>query len=122
MTVQAKRVVDALKALGLKHGSFRSGGEFTVATDTKRITSREGFRYSEFGDATASISSEGQQKVLANAERLVTEFGLSVTIVERTKEDGTTWRHAIVHSRSNPDQIVTYLTDGEWRYERVERS
>jgi hypothetical protein len=116
MTVQAKRLVDALKAIGLKHGSFRTGGEFTVSTDTKRITSRDGFRYSEFGDAMASVATVGQEKVLANLDRLVTEFGLSVTVVESS---ATGFRHAIVSSRHNPDRIVTYSTDGAWRYEKV---
>lgn len=53
-TMQARELVDALKALGLKHGKGE-GGQFTVATEKKRKRLKNGKRYSEFGPAQAFL-------------------------------------------------------------------
>lgn len=113
MTVQAKRVVDALKALGLKHGSWRHGGDFIVRTEiTRRFDKPSGMRYSEYGNARASLQKHARSVVEQHAKELAADGGLSVILCYHEGSLVT----AVVSSGHNPKGIVSVLRDGVWSY------
>lgn len=119
MISQAKDLSEALKAIGLRRGSWKTDGDFTVKTDRIRKRDANGYRWTEYGDAMASPQNRRANEVIAaNADRLVREFGLSVTLVE-VERNGETRVHAVVSTKWNRSNVVTTLRDGEWTYRTV---
>lgn len=110
MIHQAKLVSDALKSIGLKHGSWRSGGDFTVRTDiTRRYDKASGRTYPEYGTARARIENKARATVEANAQVLA-DKGFSVTLVYVKDELVTT----IVSSDYNRGNRVSVFNDDGW--------
>jgi hypothetical protein len=116
MTSQAQTLIAALKALGLKHGSWKTGGDFTVETVVTRRTDRtSGIRYSEFGDAVAHTQNKLARLFLAeHADQLAADgFGVVVVTVEGAVVA------VIVSTKYNPQHAVSTLADGEWSFHTV---
>jgi hypothetical protein len=115
MTVQAKRLRDALCAVGLKHGSWRSEGDFTVSTETtRRRDVSSGLRYSEYGDASSHLQSRtAMAKVAEYADSLAAQE-LSVILCYSGAELVT----AVVSSKHNAHHEVSILRDGDWTRRR----
>lgn len=112
-TEQAKRLIAALKGVGLKHGGYRSGGDFTVRTEIKRRRMRDGLRYSEFHEAMAYTQGREPNAVIEqNADRLVLD-GYSVTLVYSADD---TLVAAIVSSAHNRRQTISILHGSEWSH------
>lgn len=110
MTSQAKRVSDALTALGLRRGTWRTDADFSVRTETfSRRDKASGLRYTEFGDAMAHPQRKALATIEANADHLAAQ-GLGVTLVYIEDRLVT----ALVHSRYNPRCEVSILRDGVW--------
>ena len=107
---------DALKALGLTHGGWRTGGDFTVTTDRKHKRDRStGLRYVEFGDASARIEGKALATVEANADALARQE-LQVMLIYGSDGRLVT---TIVSSKHNQNCIVTILRGGVWSYRRA---
>jgi hypothetical protein len=122
MISQAKELSQALKAIGLRHGSWKTDGDFTVKTErTRKIDRSNGgyLRYTLYGDALAHPQNRRANEVIAeNADRLVREFGLSVILVE-SERNGERRVSAVVSTRWNRNRAVSILRDGEWTYRTV---
>jgi hypothetical protein len=121
-TLQAQRLIDALKAIGLKHGSARAGGDFTVQTERKRITSRStGQRYTEFGNATAHISGPRRREAVAIAAEAADDLarqGLTVFLIFSSTVEGEVV-DTIVSSRHNPYARVSEFRNGTFTDRRT---
>lgn len=109
-TVQAQDLIDALKGIGLTHGSWRKGGDFTVRTDVTRKRTPSGIRYSQFGDAMAHIERTGQVCAEQNAQALACQ-GFTVIVVKDETDNLVT---VVVSTKSNPTHSVSLLKGGEW--------
>jgi hypothetical protein len=115
-TIQAQRLIDALKECGLKHGRWNKGGDFTVATDIKRIRCSDGRRYSEFGNAMASLCDirKGAERLLPFVDKLAAD-GHSVTVLYDSDDR---LLDVIVSSNYNPRHLVATfrLATGQWEH------
>jgi len=116
-TIQAQRLIDAMKAAGLKHGSWKHDGDFTVRTDIKRKVDRgySGLRYSEYGDAMVHWECRSDRKreaIFPLVDRFAREEFQVIVMVNGDDEIFD----VIVSSRHNPShQVSTFkLATAEW--------
>jgi hypothetical protein len=120
-TIQAQRLIDAMKACGLKHGRWNKGGDFTVATEiTRRRDPQSGMRYSEYGDAMVSLSNmrAGSEKLLPFVDQLAAD-GHSVTVLYDSNDE---LLDVIVSSKYNPSNRVAifHTSTGEWTHREAQ--
>lgn len=109
-TVQAQRLIDALKGIGLRHGSWRTDGDFTVATETQRIRDRAtGRRYSQFGDAHASLQNRAAHQLAWERRFDLADAGVKVTALEFS--DG---RIHVVCFSAWQGSVTVKRADGTW--------
>lgn len=100
MTSQAQLLIEALKRLGLKHGTYRHGGEFTVETN---------------GDALAHISSRVAQATVAEHADELTRNGFGVTLVYGDKGQLVS---TLVSTRTPAKGEIGILRNGVWHYRK----
>lgn len=115
-TIQAQRIIDALRGIGLKHGSYRTGGDFTVRTEITRFRGKEyrGVYAAEYGNATALIEPRVAEFVAERAQELA-DAGHSVHLIySSTCERRGGLVSVIVSSGYNPHCVVRVSRDGEW--------
>jgi hypothetical protein len=115
VTIQAERLIKGLKEIGLKHGHWKRGGEFTVATEiTRRRDRNTGMRYPEYGEAMAHLQTAALERVAENAQKLA-DAGHHVILVYSSdfdRRDGLVT--AVVSTKYNPNHVVSVMRDGNW--------
>jgi len=111
-TVQARRLIDALKGIGMKHGRWKSGGDFYVRTDIRRVRTPSGFTYSEYGEAMAHTNNREASRVIEQHADALALDGHTVTLVY----NGGVLTTAFITSRHNPQHVVSEFRDGVWQW------
>lgn len=95
---QAKRVIAAVRALGVPRDEFRVRTETRIIRDDDR-------RYREYGDAVLITRSKGARLAVVEGAQRLAEAGLVVTLIHGAEGRVT----PVVSSGWNPRKVVERL-------------